>query len=169
MANMTQAPIHIASRAAQAALRSTFAIAAAAAVLTLTAASACADGSPFASTARTLNVTDTAHLRYHESAGSALLEEGTATGGLPGSVKVRFTVGPTVSASFTIYARGGTLSGHGTGTLHSSGTYASFAGSMSISRGTGRYLHAHGHGGFYGVLNRRTYALTVQTTGSLSY
>ena len=40
---------------------------------------------------------------------------------------------------------------------------------MSITRGTGRYVHAHGSGGFYGVLNRKTYALTVQTTGRLSY
>jgi hypothetical protein len=170
MANVTRAPRQIVSRAAREMLRYSFAVAIATAALTLADASASADGGePFARAARTLNVTDTAHLRYHESAGSALIEEGTATGGLPGSVKVRFTVGPTVSASFTIFTHSGTLTGHGSGTLHSSGTYASFGGTMSITRGTGRYLHAHGHGGFYGVLNRKTYALTVQTTGRLSY
>ncbi len=170
MANMTEARSHVRPRAAQAArVRARFACAAVASALALLGAVATVAAGPLATAARTLSVADTAHLRYHESAGSALIEEGTATGGLPGSVKVRFTVGPTVSASFTIYTHSGTLSGHGSGTLHSSGSYASFGGSMSITRGTGRYVHAHGHGGFYGVLNRRTYALTVQTTGSLSY
>jgi hypothetical protein len=122
-----------------------------------------------AAAARTLNVTDEAHLRYHESSGSALIEEGTATGGLPGAMKVHFTVVRTVSATFRISTHGGSLIGRGSGTLHSSGTYASFGGSMSITSGTGRYLHAHGHGGFYGVLNRRTYTLMVQTTGNVSY
>jgi hypothetical protein len=46
-----------------------------------------------AAAAHTLNVTDEAHLRYHESSSSALIEEGTATGGLPGAMKVHFTVG----------------------------------------------------------------------------
>jgi hypothetical protein len=40
---------------------------------------------------------------------------------------------------------------------------------MSVSHGTGRYAHVHGHGGFYGTINRRTNALVVQTTGQLSY
>ncbi len=145
------------------------ALASIAVALAVTSATAIASGSPLATTARSLNVTDEAHLRYHESSGSALIEEGTATGGLPGAVKVHFTVGPTVSATFTITTRSGSLIGHGSGTLHSSGTYASFRGSMSITRGTGHYVHARGSGGFYGVLNRKTYALTVQTTGRLSY
>ncbi len=34
---------------------------------------------------------------------------------------------------------------------------------------TGRYANAHRHGGFYGVIDRNTYALTVQRTGTLSY
>lgn len=137
--------------------------------VTVLAATSTAASDPHAHAARSLNVTDEAHLRYHESSGSSLIEEGNATGGLPGAVKVRFTVGPTVSATFTITTHSGSLIGHGTGTLHSSGTYASFRGSMYIARGTGRYVHAHGSGGFYGVLNRKTYALTVQTTGRLSY
>jgi hypothetical protein len=84
-------------------------------------------------------------------------------------VKVRFNVGASVSAAFTISTAHGAVIGRGTGALHSSGMYASFGGSMVVTSGTGRYRHAHGHGGFYGVINRRTYALTVQTTGRLSY
>lgn len=136
----------------------------------LTAATAAGGQSPpRAHAARTLNVTDTAHLRYRRSSGSYLIEEGPATGGLPGTVKVRFYVGATVAATFTIYTRGGELSGHGSGRLHSSGLFASFGGSMVVTAGTGRYANARGRGGFYGVINRRTYALTVQTTGKLSY
>jgi hypothetical protein len=124
---------------------------------------------PAAHAARTLSVADTAHLRYRGSSGSALIEEGPASGGLPGTVKVRFNVGASVSAAFTISTAHGAVIGRGTGALHSSGMYASFGGSMVVTSGTGRYRHAHGHGGFYGVINRRTYALTVQTTGRLSY
>lgn len=40
---------------------------------------------------------------------------------------------------------------------------------MSVNHGTGRYAHARGHGSFYGTVNRRTNALVIQTTGSLSY
>jgi hypothetical protein len=170
MANQIRALRPILPRAAPGVLRPALTLAIAATAIALAGNGAQADRGPSARVAgRTLDVTDTAHLRYQESAGSALLEEGSATGGLPGKVKVRFTVGPTVSASFTISTRSGTLIGRGSGTLHSSGSYASFGGTMSIGRGTGRYVHARGHGGFYGVLNRRTYALTVQTTGRLSY
>lgn len=123
-----------------------------------------------AHTARTLNVTDTAHLHLVSSPGSLLIEEGPASGDLPGTIKTRLNIGPTVSASFTIYTKTGTLSGNGTGKLHTpGGLYDSFGGTMTVSHGTGRYAHANGHGGLYGTLDRKTDALTVQTTGTLSY
>jgi hypothetical protein len=158
-------------RRAASSARSTLAIAllAASVAVMLLSSDARGEGARRAHDARTLNVTDTAHLRYVRSSGSALVEEGAATGGLPGTVKVSIDVGATVSASFAIYAHGGSLIGEGSGKLHGTGVYASFGGSMTVSRGTGRYAHAHGHGGFYGTINRNTYALTVQTTGALSY
>lgn len=122
-----------------------------------------------AQAARALNATDTAHLEYQRSSGSLLLEEGPATGDLEGTVKLRMTVGATVKGTFTISTRHWSITGEASGTLHGTGLYASFAGSMTVSHGTGRYAHAHGHGGFYGVLNRNTYAMTVQTTGTLFY
>jgi hypothetical protein len=154
----------------------TTSLAGALAVLTLglvLATWACLASAPVmasARAARTLNATDEAHLHLTGTSGSLFSEEGPAKGALPGTVKVRFTVTATVSGSFTIYPRGGgSISGHGSARLHSTGTYASFGGSMSVSHGTGRYAHAHGSGGFYGVLDRRTDALTIQTTGKLSY
>ncbi|HEY4452029.1 MAG TPA: autotransporter [Solirubrobacteraceae bacterium] len=132
-------------------------------------AAAARDSRPRGLAARTLNVTDTAHLRYRGTSGATLIEEGPASGGLAGTVKVRFDVGVSVAASFTISTPRGAVIGHGSGLLHSSGKYASFGGSMTVTRGTGRYTYAHGHGGFYGVINRQSYDLTVQTTGTLSY
>jgi hypothetical protein len=82
---------------------------------------------------------------------------------------VRLTLGSTVTASFTIRTRDGTIYGSGRAALHSSGRYASFGGSLSVSHGTGRYVDAHGNGKLYGVIDRRTSALTVQTIGTLSY
>jgi hypothetical protein len=131
---------------------------------------ATASAQPAARVARTLNVTDEAHLHLTGTQGEVLLEEGPASGAMPGTVKVRFTVGASVSGSFTIYPRGGgSISGHGSARLHSTSTYSSFGGSMSINHGTGRYAHAGGHGGFYGTVNRHNDALVIQTTGRLTY
>jgi len=132
-----------------------------------------ARGDTHAHASRSLNVTDTAHLHYVKEAHAQLIDEGPATGTVPGSVRVSFDVGATVTASFTIYAHGGTLSGHGSGTLHNSTSksdvYISFGGKMTVTHGTGLYVHAHGTGGFYGVVDRRNYSSTIQTTGTLSY
>lgn len=119
---------------------------------------------------RTLDVTDEAHLHLVRAYGSNYIEQGQATGALPGTIKVNFSIGATVSGTFTIYPKeGGSISGDGTAQLRSTGTYASFGGHMTVSQGTGRYTHAHGHGGFYGTVDRRTSAIVIQTTGRLEY
>lgn len=123
-----------------------------------------------ASAARALNATDVAHLHMVQNSGSAILEEGRASGALPGTIKVFLNVGATITAHFTIYVKGGgSVSGRGVGRLKGNSANPSYGGTMTVSHGTGRYAHAHGNGGFYGVLNRSTYALIVQTTGTLSY
>jgi hypothetical protein len=122
-----------------------------------------------AHTARALNVTDEAHLHLVRTAGEVLEEEGPATGALPGKVHVRFTVSTSITGSFVLYTRGGSITGHGSARLRSTGMYSSFGGTLTVSHGTGRYAHAHGRGGLYGVVNRRTDAMTVQTTGKLSF
>lgn len=125
-----------------------------------------------AHSSRVLKATDETQMHYvkHKSSSSRLFEEGTAHGTLPGSMDAYCSLGAAFSASFTIHTNGGTIDGHGTATPHAGGgLYESFAGTLIITGGTGRYAHARGHGGLYGTFNRRTYALTVQTTGSLSY
>lgn len=123
-----------------------------------------------AHTARTLNVTDVAHLHLVGTSGELLEEEGNATGALPGKIKARFDVSTSITGSFVFYPRGGgSITGHGSAQLHSTGTYSSFGGTMAVNHGTGRYAHARGRGALYGIMSRRTNAMTVQTTGKLSY
>lgn len=119
--------------------------------------------------ARSERLAITAHLRYVNARGSYLVEEGQASGPLAGLVKARIRVTADISGSFTFYPRGGSISGRGVGTLHESGVYASFGGTVTVLGGTGRYAHAHGNGGFYGIYDRKTLGVTIQTTGSLSY
>jgi hypothetical protein len=119
--------------------------------------------------ARTERLAMTAHLRYVTAMGSYLLEEGSASGPLAGTVKAHVRIAADISGSFTFYPRDGSISGYGSAKLHESGTYVSFGGHVTITGGTGRYAHASGGGGLYGVYDRHTLGLTIQTTGSLSY
>jgi hypothetical protein len=126
-------------------------------------------GTTAAIEARSVHLTITAHLHYVSSRGSYLIEEGSASGQLAGAVKARLRVTAEISGSFTLYPHGGSISGQGSGTLHESGTYASFGGSLKILGGTGRYAHSRGGGKLYGVYNRRNLGVTIQTIGNLSY
>jgi len=121
--------------------------------------------------ARVLVVNDTAHmtLTNPSSASATLIEEGRATGTLPGTVRARLTVGAnSVTAGFTIYLKGGTISGHSSARLNPGrGEYASFGGSLGVSHGSGHYAHASGSGELYGTINRNTDNATVQVVGNL--
>jgi hypothetical protein len=121
--------------------------------------------------AQAMDATDTAHLSYNarESEGATLVEEGVAKGKLPGSMKARLTIEGAFSGSFVLGTSGGTIKGRGSATPSGSGRYESFRGSLVITGGTGRYAHAHGKAGLYGVYDRNTHGFTVQTTGTISY
>jgi hypothetical protein len=119
--------------------------------------------------ANILRASDTAHLHYVSASGSLLFDEGRATGTLPGSMRVHLNLGTTFTGSFTIYASGGSIVGRGSAAPHGSGTYESFSGTLTVTGGTGRYVHAHGRGGLYGTFDRENYALVIKTTGSLTY
>jgi hypothetical protein len=122
-----------------------------------------------ARTARSERLSIVAHLAYVDARGAYLIERGSGSGPLAGLVKARIRVAAEISGSFMFYPRGGTISGSGVGTLHESGRYSSFAGTVTVLGGTGRYAHARGGGHLYGVYNRDTLGVTIQTTGTLSY
>lgn len=134
-----------------------------------TALAVIAGAASVAHAAGALRATDSAHLHYVSAKGSLLTDEGRASGTIPGSMRVRMRVGATFSGSFTIYARGGTIVGHGSAIPHGEGVYESFAGSLTATGGSGRYRRAHGRARLYGVFNRNNYSLVVQTTGTLYY
>jgi hypothetical protein len=141
----------------------------AAGALPAVAPAAGATPDPRVRAAHAVTGTETGRLHFLRSSGSRLFEEGPASGPLPGHIKADLDVGATFSGTVTIYARGGTVTGHGTATPHGSGRYESFAGTLTVTGGTGRYAHARGHGGFYGTFDRKTYAVVVQTTGKYFY
>ncbi len=122
-----------------------------------------------ARTTRALRAHDMASLHYVSASGSTLYEMGSASGTLPGSMRVHMQLSARFTGSFVIYAHGGSIVGNGSATPHGSGTYESFAGTLSVIRGTGRFGHAHGTAKLYGVFDRRSYSLTIQTAGTLYY
>jgi hypothetical protein len=141
---------------------------AALALLGGTAATSARSGAA-ARAAGSVKVDDHAALHLVKAAGSTLYEQGRSTGTLPGPTSVRMVIGSSITASFTISTHGGSISGSGAAKLKSSGRYASFGGSLSVAKGSGRYARAHGKGALYGVIDRRTHALTVTTVGTLYY
>ena len=134
-------------------------------------ATAALGASPRARVAKTIQVSDTGRLRLANpnGAGSTLVEEGKATGTLPGSVRASLTIGTsTVQVTFTLYLHGGTITGHGTAKFNAGqNEYASFGGSVAVNHGGGHYAHASGTGKVYGSINRNTDNATVQVVGQL--
>jgi hypothetical protein len=129
-------------------------------------------GSASSASAATLNVRDESNLRFVKSSGSTLIDEGHATGTIPGKVRARFVYNgnPNVSAQITIYGAHGTIQVRASGWLSSpTNPNPSFSGTLTITGGSGRYSHAHGSGKMYGVFHRRSYGLIVQTLGTLHY
>lgn len=128
------------------------------------------DAASRARAAGTLRATDTARLHRVRCACDEILEEGQARGSFPGALRAFVTVGAPIVFRFTITVRGvGSLSGQGSGKPKGNPAEPSFGGTMTVTHGTGRYRHVHGKGGFYGTINRATYAAVVQTTATLSY
>jgi hypothetical protein len=119
--------------------------------------------------ARTANGTDTARLHLVRQDESLLYEEGSASGALPGRMRAQVRVGSLITGSCTIYTAHGSITGRGSATPHGFGRYQSFRGTFTVTGGSGRYRHVHGHTNLYGTFDRRSFALVVQTTGRLSY
>lgn len=122
-----------------------------------------------ASVAASLHARDRAKLRYVNAVGEDVYETGRASGTLPGSMHVYMIFGSTFDGHFTIYTSRGDISGHGSAKTHGGGIYESFAGTLVVTGGTGRYRHAHGTAHIYGTFNRESYALTITTSGTLRY
>jgi hypothetical protein len=118
---------------------------------------------------RALRATDRAALHYVSSTVNVFYETGRASGTLPGWMRVHMRLGSTFSGSYVIQAAGGSIRGNGSAIPHGSGTYESFAGTIVVTGGTGRFRHAHGRAQVYGTFDRINNQLKLQTTGTLYY
>jgi hypothetical protein len=145
--------------------------AAGACALALTTGTAGASGSA-ATAARTISLNDTAHLHRTSSHGFNLYESGSASGSLGGSISLHLDVISTnrVTAQITVHPRGGgSINGSASGSYRNNGSTASFAGTMSVTSGSGSYSGAHGSGlSFSGTIQRSTDAVTVHVSGHFS-
>jgi hypothetical protein len=122
--------------------------------------------------ARSLSLNDSGRLHLTSHKGFTLNESGSASGTISGSLYLHLKVVSTrsVSAELSVYPSGSSMTGVATGTYSNKGATASFSGTMSIVRGTGKYAHAHGSGlSFSGTVERSNDAVTVHVSGKLSY
>jgi len=127
---------------------------------------------PVATAARTLNLNESGRLHLTSSHGLKLNEQGSATGSIRGSIYIHLNVSSTnrVTAEVNIYPSSGSLTGNGSASYSVQGADAVFSGTLSISRGSGRYAHAHATRlRFTGTIQRKTDAVTVRLSGPLSY
>ncbi|HXP99888.1 MAG TPA: hypothetical protein VN845_07470 [Solirubrobacteraceae bacterium] len=119
--------------------------------------------------ARSLNATSAGHLHLVRAEGSQLFEEGPVTGAVVGSMRAMLNTGAIFSGTFTTRTSAGSIDGRGRATPHGSGRYQSFSGTFVVTGGSGRYSRISGHGGLYGVFDRRSDSVVIQTTGKLSF
>jgi hypothetical protein len=143
-------------------------------IAALLAAAFAGAGASRAATARaadTLSLSDTAHLHRTSHHGFTLNEEGSASGTIAGTIYIHLKIVSTnrVTAEVSIYPRGSSITGYATADYRPSGAVASFSGTMTIQRGTGRYSGAHGTGlSFTGTVQRFNDAVTVHVSGGMS-
>ena len=121
--------------------------------------------------ARTVSLSDTAHLHLTSHHAFTLNEQGSASGTISGTIYIHLTVASTnrVSAEVSIYPSAGSITGRASASYHPSGAVATFDGTMSVLRGTGHYSGARGTGlSFTGTVQRSNDAVTVHVSGRMS-
>jgi hypothetical protein len=124
-----------------------------------------------AKAAGAISLHETGRLVLKSHRGFTLNEEGTTSGTISGKIYIHLHVVSTnhVTAEVSIYPSGSSLTGQASASYHPSGSNATFSGTMSVVRGTGRYSGAHGSGlSFSGSIKRSNDAVTVYVSGRIS-
>ena len=125
---------------------------------------------PTATVARQVNATEHVTLTLAKKTGTKFQHKGKATGTVAGSVTSQITLTSlSIAGTVTVRAKGGTLKLKIRGTARSGGLRAEFDGTASMVGGTGRYAKARGGGTFTGVVNRRSWAATLDARGKMTY
>lgn len=104
--------------------------------------------------------------------GHVLTEQGSVSGTYSGSASSRNValISNQGESTFTLYFKGGSLSGRSTSHGHVVGATAYFTGAGKITGGTGTWAHAAGSSlQFSGTFDRQNYAVTDHVTGTVHY
>jgi hypothetical protein len=121
--------------------------------------------------AGTLALDDSGHLHLTSHHSLTLNEQGSASGTIAGTLYIHLKVVSVnhVTAEVSLYPSGGSLTGYASASYRSEGSVATFSGTMSVARGTGRYNDAHGSGlAFSGTIQRADDAVTVRVSGRMA-
>jgi hypothetical protein len=124
-----------------------------------------------AQVSRVLTLNESGNLRLSSHHSFTLNEKGFATGTIPATIYIHLNIVSInrVTAEVSLYPSGGSLTGYATASYRPAGAQATFNGTMSITRGTGRYIHARGSGlSFSGAVQRVNDAVTVRVSGRMS-
>ncbi len=120
--------------------------------------------------ARKTYLVESAQLHLTGEGESTLGERGQATGTFNAPVTSQLTLSPGhVTAIFTIYPKGGSISGKAQARFIVRGSIGYYGGTLTITGGTGSYRHASGSNlGISGTINHLNFNLTVKAHGWLS-
>jgi hypothetical protein len=121
---------------------------------------------------KTQRVDEHVSLQLVKRTGSTKFEHsGRASGTVSGPVRSVITLAHAVvlQGTVTVTTKQGQLRLKINGRARSLELHTKFDGTATIAGGTGRYAHASGSGTFSGVVNRNTWATTIDATGSLTY
>ena len=171
---MEDAIDHMVSRAPACSRLGSRVLAPVAVLVALLAAGSVGSASSRAGTAHAagaLSLNETGHLHLTSHHGFTLNEQGTTAGTISGTIYIHLNITSTnrVTAEVSIYPSGSSITGSATASYHPSGGVASFSGTMTILRGTGRYKGARGSGlSFTGTVQRVNDAVTVRVSGRMS-
>jgi hypothetical protein len=115
------------------------------------------------------SVNEWGRLQKQSSSGASIDEKGVGWGSFNCSVVMELTLsGTLVTAKYTAYLQGGSISGTATAHIHSATkTAAHFSGTITLQRGTRSRSGASGTADFSGEINRTSYAMTTHMTGRL--
>jgi hypothetical protein len=128
--------------------------------------------SPLATTSRSVSLSESGRLHLTSKQGFTLNEQGSASGTITGSIYIHLHLTSTskVTADVSIYPPGGSLSGNGSAAYRVEGSVAAFTGTLSITRGSGKYARARASAlRFTGTIQRRGDAVSVHVSGPLSF
>jgi hypothetical protein len=125
---------------------------------------------PLAKAARSVNLVETAYLKLRSSGESTLNESGNAKGTFNAPLVARMNLSANrVTATFTIYPKGGSITGKASARFVVRNSTGYYGGTLDIVHGTGSYRHASGSGiDISGTINRLSFALTVKAHGRIT-